>query len=243
MAVELVASRVRHLGIAALARSLEDRLDVSSRDRDRPDRQRTLFSTVAWSADLLDPAMRRRFGRLAVFAGGCTIEAAAAVLGVDEGEAFDALDALADLSLVSFTDAPDGGARIFLLHVVHEYAWSLLRADADDETRARAAHAAYFAALAEDAEGRLHGPEQLAAGDRLAIEHDNLQSAFEWSQAADHQLGGRIAAALGWFWYTHGRAGGPPLARPDGRLGPDRARSRACDAHRTGARRAATATR
>jgi predicted ATPase/class 3 adenylate cyclase len=207
LAVELVASRVRHLGVAAIARSLEGRLDVSSREVDRPDRQRTLFSTVAWSADLLDPALRARFARLSVFAGGCAVEAAAAVLGVDEDEAFDVLDALADVSLVAFADAPDGGARVTLLHVVREFATSLLVAAAGgEEAAAHAAHAAHYAELAEDAEARLHGPEQLAASDRLSLEHDNLQVAFEWAQGADQRLAGRIAAALGWFWYTHGRA-------------------------------------
>jgi predicted ATPase/class 3 adenylate cyclase len=209
LAIAVVASRIRHLGVAAIARSLDERLDVASRDVDRPDRHRTLFATVAWSASLLDPTMQRQFARLSVFAGGCTVEAAAVVLDVDELEAFDVLDALADLSLIAFADFPDGTARVTLMQVAREYATSLLHASPEEDRAARAAHARHYADVAEDAERRLHGPEQQAAGDRLALEHDNLRAAFEWAQSGgpdERRIAGRIAAALGWFWYTHGRA-------------------------------------
>jgi predicted ATPase/class 3 adenylate cyclase len=204
LAIELVAGQAHRLSLSALARSLDVRLDVSSREVDRPDRQRTLSATVAWSVGLLEPSLASRFARLGVFAGGCSVEAAAAVLELDEGEALDVLDALADVSLVGFA-----GARVSLLQIVREYASSLLAADPQEDTAAHRQHAEHFADLAEDAERRLHGADQLAAGDRLTLEHDNLRAAFAWAQgggADERRLAGRIAAALGWFWYTHGRS-------------------------------------
>jgi DNA-binding CsgD family transcriptional regulator len=59
---------------------LDDRLSLlSSGPVDLPERQRTLRNTLAWSYDLLDATDRALFGRLAVFAGGWTLDAAEAI--------------------------------------------------------------------------------------------------------------------------------------------------------------------
>ena len=209
LAIELVASRIRHLSVSALAVSIEQVI-ASSRDRntDRPDRQRTLEGAVGWSFDLLDDGRRRDFCRLGTFAGGFALDAAAAVLETSEMNALDALDDLADLSLVSFVDSADASPRAIMLGVVREFA--IARLAGDEDVAARRAHATHFAELAERAEARLGGPEQLAWNDRLNIEHDNLRAAFRWaiSLPSDRHLGVRIAAALGRFWYRHGRADG-----------------------------------
>ena len=206
LAVELVASRVRLLGLDAILRSLDDQLAVSSRDVDRPDRQRTLRAAVAWSHDLLDPELQQAFARLSVFAGGATVDAAAAVL--EQADPLDTLDALADVSLVSFGEGVDGDPRVTMLGAVRSFAAAQLAVRADEEHAARARHAAHLAEFVEEAEGRLHGPDQLAWADRLTAEHDNLRAAFEWALAVGDgaSAAGRISAALGWFWYTHGRA-------------------------------------
>ena len=82
LALELAAARVKVLSADELLRRLDRRLPIlTGGPRDAPERQRTLRATIAWSYELLSPEEQRTFARLAVFAGGCTLEAAEAVSG------------------------------------------------------------------------------------------------------------------------------------------------------------------
>lgn len=207
LALELVASRLRVLNLDAVAASLSAQLAAPSRDADRPERQRTLAATIAWSHDLLSTDEQRAFARLGVFAGGCDLEGAAAVLERSGSDAVAQLDHLADVSLVSFVDAPEGGTRISMLRAVQEFASERLD-KSDQASTVRRRHAQYCVELAEAAEAQLRGPRQLLVADRLMLEQENLQAAFDWSTspAGDPRLALRLASALGWFWYTHGRS-------------------------------------
>ena len=75
LAIELAASRLRLLSPQALLARLGNSLDLASTDVDRPSRQQTLRSTIAWSYNLLDPDVQRVFRRMATFAGGCHLDA------------------------------------------------------------------------------------------------------------------------------------------------------------------------
>src|SRR5205823_5110825 len=80
LAIELAASRLRVLDPASLLERLAGRLDVVGGSvPDLPDRQRTLTSTIAWSYELLEPAERALFARLALFSGSRAPEAMAAL--------------------------------------------------------------------------------------------------------------------------------------------------------------------
>ena len=82
LAIELAAARASCSPPQALLARLEHRLDLlTGGPRDRPTRQQTLRATIDWSYDLLGPDEQALFARLAVFAGGCTLEAAEAVCG------------------------------------------------------------------------------------------------------------------------------------------------------------------
>ena len=79
LALELAATRVRALGVQGVVDRLDDRFRLlTTRQRDVPERQRTLTAVIAWSWDLLDPEDRVVLARLSVFRDGCTPEAAEA---------------------------------------------------------------------------------------------------------------------------------------------------------------------
>src|SRR5262249_43584320 len=129
--------------------------------RDAPPRQRTLRSTITWSYDLLSPAEQGLFRRLAVFAGGCTLEAAEAVCRL-EGTPDDPLagtDMLAGLaallaaSLVRSEEPPpawppDWEPRFGMLTTIREFGREQLEATGEIGLL-RARHAQVFLALLE----------------------------------------------------------------------------------------------
>jgi predicted ATPase len=77
LAIELAAARLAVLAPAQLAGRLDDRFRLlTSGNRAAPERHQTLRAVVDWSYDLLSEPERLLFARLAVFAGGFTLEAA-----------------------------------------------------------------------------------------------------------------------------------------------------------------------
>ena len=208
LAIELAAARAKLLPPADLLRRLERSLAlVGGGARDLPERQRTLSATIAWSYDLLHPAARALFRRLAVFNGGCALDAMEAVCTVDqalEGDMLDWFGLLLDQSLLARRDLPDGSARFTLLETVRAFALDRLDQAGEAAITGRR-HALYFLGLAEQWHERLAGAEVAALLDLLEREHDNLRAALAWSlQAPDPSLGLRLAAALQQFWTLRG---------------------------------------
>ncbi len=212
LGIELAAARARLLSPPALLSRLD--LSLGTTTGERPERQRTLRSAVAWSHDLLSAPAREAFAALAVFEGGCDLDGLAAVAGVDGGQALELAEALADASLLTFADAPDGEPRLTMLRTVHDFALERLAATGTTDERRRR-HAAYVAELVERAAPHLHGPNQLAWMERLRVEQPNTAAALSWClddtasalPAADRlPLGLRIANGLVWFWYRTGAA-------------------------------------
>jgi predicted ATPase/class 3 adenylate cyclase len=101
LALELAAARLALLKPPQLRDRLRSSLDLLREDRsDRPQRQRSLGSTVEWTLGLLNPPARELFVRLAVFAGAVEIEMLESVVGGDGVEVLDALADLLDVGLV-----------------------------------------------------------------------------------------------------------------------------------------------
>ena len=99
--------------------------------RNLPERQQTLRSAIDWSYNLLDEGERMLFRRLAVFAGGCTLESAEAVCNADSDLPFDMLDSLAalvDKSLLRQIEDSQGETRFVMLETIREFAGEHLRA-------------------------------------------------------------------------------------------------------------------
>jgi predicted ATPase/DNA-binding XRE family transcriptional regulator len=205
LAIELAAARVSLLPPEAVLARLGNRLELlTSGARDLPDRQRTLRATLNWSYDLLSVAERALFARLAVFAGGWTLEAAEAVCDVgNEAEVLQHMSALVDQSLVQQQANIQHEPRFTMLETVREYALERLEESGELE-RLHRRHASYFLELAEKEERASQGPLQRAWLDRLETEHDNLRAALAWSRTSqgDTEMGLQLTGALSHFWYV-----------------------------------------
>ncbi len=202
LAIELAAARVKVLS----AEQINQRLDDSFRlltggSRSALPRQQTLRALIDWSYSLLAPEERTLFGRLAVFAGGWSLDAAEAVGAAGEIDAFEVLDLLmrlVDKSLV-IKEELLGEARYRMLNIITQYALEKLH-EAGEEADVRSRHFEYYVALVEAVKPHLLTADQAASLDRLEIAHDNLRSALEWAIASKSQSALRLAGALGRFW-------------------------------------------
>jgi predicted ATPase/DNA-binding CsgD family transcriptional regulator len=210
LAIELAAARIPLFPPQALLARLGQRLHLlTSGTRDGPARQQTLRNTIAWSYHLLDEEEQRLFRRLAIFVGGCTLQAVEAVCEVPGGveKGFEGVAKLLENSLLQQTEAEGEEPRLRMLETIREYALELLSASGELETT-RQAHAAYYLRLSEQAETELQGPRQARWLERLEWEYDNLRAALTWglssgpSEEREHrkELALRLGGALGEFW-------------------------------------------
>ena len=190
LAVELAAARTSVLTPAQILERLSQRLDLLRGGRDADARQQTLRSTIEWSYDLLDEAEKRLFKRLAVFPGGCTLDAAASVADAD----IDPLESLVDKSLLRHT-----GDRFWMLETIREFASECLDRSGEAD-RLRRRHIEHYLALAEQAEPSLMESDE-ASADRLEREIDNFRAALDHLESTgETQLGLRMAGTLAEWW-------------------------------------------
>jgi predicted ATPase/DNA-binding CsgD family transcriptional regulator len=208
LAIELVAARVKLLSPGQIQQRLQNRLQLlTGGAQDLPARQQTLRSAIEWSYDLLNEQEQTLFRRLAVFVGGCTLEAAEAVCG--EMDVLDGIGSLIDKSLLRPELAGgqesegngEGESHYSMLETIREYALDRLEASGNAD-RLRDRHAIFFRELAERAEPQLTGASQREWYDRLEHEHDNFRAALKWCLTSQNgaEVGLRTAASLGRFW-------------------------------------------
>jgi predicted ATPase len=141
LAIELAAARVRMLSPQAMLARLEKRLPLlTGGARDAPARQRTLRDTIAWSYDLLAPQEQILFRRLAVVAGGFTLQAAEAIGNYDGTlDAFAGLERLCEHNLVRQDGGPGDEPRFTMLETVREFGLEQL-AESGEEAAIRKEH-------------------------------------------------------------------------------------------------------
>jgi predicted ATPase/class 3 adenylate cyclase len=206
LAIELAAARTKVLSPEQMLPRLDRRLAVlTAGPRTLPARQRTLRSAIAWSHDLLEEAERTLFARLAVFAGGWTLDAAEAVadpasVGL---EALDAMASLVDRSLIRRTD-PNGEPRFAMLETIREFAVERLD-DSGEAANLRRRHAEHFLDMAVAAEPHLTGADQGRWLDRCELEHANIRAALRWAiDAGEAERAQEAAGALWRFWQQRG---------------------------------------
>jgi predicted ATPase/DNA-binding CsgD family transcriptional regulator len=213
LAIELAAARIAVVGPAQIAARLDDRYRfLTGGSRTALPRYRTLRALIDWSHDLLDEGERVLFRRLAVFAGGWTLEAAEAVCGGDglaPEEVLDILSGLATKSLVlTATDRPtcehDHAVRFRFLESLRAYAVEKLR-ESGEEATLRQRHRDWLLGLAERVEPELHGPRSVWWMDRLEGERENVRAALTWCvERGEAEAGLRLVSALSRFWQIRG---------------------------------------
>ncbi|WP_280438223.1 BTAD domain-containing putative transcriptional regulator [Nocardia carnea] len=231
LAIELAAARLRTISLDQLAERLDDRFRLlTGGSRTAIPQHRTLRAVVDWSWELLTEAERTVLRRLAVFAGGASLEAAEQICAdfgagqevvVEQFEVLDLLTTLTEKSLLltaergvrgdtagTGRDVPSGAGqrqpRFRMLDTIRQYAQERLVAAGEAES-ARRAHLAYFTGLADTAEPHLRRAEQLEWLAVLEAEHDNISAAIRTALAAGDATGAlRLAAAAGWYWWLGG---------------------------------------
>ncbi len=211
LAIELAAARVSLLTAPEIAARLEDTFHLLARGatQEQPHHQ-TMRAALDWSYETLSDVERILFRRLAVFAGGFTVEAAEAVCADNEnardvqlGKA-DILDLVANLidkSLVA-TYSNDHKPRLRLLEPIREYARAKLE-DAGEADSFRDRHLDFYVAIAAESEPQLRGASQDDWLIRLDDMHDNLRAAAEWSQCpARAEKGLRLVGSLSSLFFS-----------------------------------------
>ena len=224
LALELAAARIKALPVEKIAERLEDRFRLlNSGNRTALPHHQTLRALVDWSYDLLSDAERVLLRRLAIFAGGWTLEAAESICsGAFAGDLSDSgplattsptfvelpvenvlelLTRLVEKSLVIFDE--QATPRYRLLETIRQYASEKLAA-AQETQALGAAHFHFFAALVTAAEPLFTHGQRTAYSARLAPEHDNLRVALTWAQVHDLEAAWQLAGRLRWFWLYHG---------------------------------------
>ncbi|MDQ6694315.1 MAG: LuxR C-terminal-related transcriptional regulator [Chloroflexota bacterium] len=207
LALELAAVRVKLLRVEEIAAYLDNcfRL-LTGGSRGAAERHQTLQAAIDWSYDLLTHAERVLLRRLAVFAGGFTMDAAQGICVDAEflsDAVFDLLALLVDQSLVIISPG-HYPTRYRMLEPIRQYAQNRLLAAGEAETVQRG-HAHFFVALAEQAEPQLWAADHSTWMVRLQQERGNLQVAVQWAvEQNDAALGVRLARALYWFWLLSG---------------------------------------
>ena len=207
LAIELAAARVRTLSVTEIAGRLRDRFRLLvGRDPTAPDRHQTLRAAVDWSYEALSSTEQELFARVSVFAGGFSLDAAAAVCspGRDDADVFDGLADLVDKSLV-LADRSGTTTRYRLLETLRQYGAGRL-ADAGEELTVKDRHLAWVRALAEEADVGLDGGDQSSWFQRLDAEEDNIRVALDWAIAHPTSDDGlRAAGALWRYWQARRR--------------------------------------
>jgi predicted ATPase len=184
LAVELAAARVPAMTPAELARRLERSFAVlAASPRGAMAHHQTLRATIDWSFQLLSGPEQALLARLAVFAGGCTLEAAEAVCGAEGIDPDMVFDLVASLVARSLLVAEEHGpqTRYRLLETIRQYGEQRLN-QAGETERWQARHASYYSNVLQRIRDHAHDPQaEVFWAVRLSAEQDNLLAAWSWA--------------------------------------------------------------
>src|SRR6266550_3116600 len=204
LAIEFAAPRVEVLGVEGLAAGLDHSLPLlTARRRTAMPRHRTMRAVIDWSYGLLSEDEQLFFRALGIFAGGFTVEAAAAVALDPATTRIDPIDRLADLVAKSLVVADVSGVRprFRLLDTTRAYAIEQLDESSEREQVTRR-HAEHYRDVFERAEGEAAArPTDEWLAD-YAREIDNVRAALDWafSPGGDGSIGATLTTAAVPLW-------------------------------------------
>jgi predicted ATPase/DNA-binding XRE family transcriptional regulator len=206
LALELAAARLPMFGLNQLMDKLSDRLGpLKVQIRDAPERQQTLRATIDWSYDLLADSERLLLKRIAVFAGGCTLDSAEEVCS-DEQLAreivSDALSSLVDQSLV-MADTRSSITRYSLFESTRQYALEKLANPEHQSILER--HAEWCATFADQVYAATHELTHNEWAEMVLPDFDNMYQAIDWAAEHNELLFARMAGSMYWLWWRVGR--------------------------------------
>jgi predicted ATPase/transcriptional regulator with XRE-family HTH domain len=219
LALELAAARLSAISLEQIASRLDDRFRLlNGGNRTARPRHQTLRSTIDWSYELLSEIEKRLFERLSVFRGGWTLEAAERICAgyaLEQEQILNTLIQLVNKSLVTVKTSHEEGdylatgeSRYWLLDTIRQYAQEKL-VESGQTAWLEEQHLDFFGELAQTAEAKLRGSEQLVWLGRLEKEQDNLRAALEFSIRNDNAIrlkkGLRLAGNLFYFWKIRSR--------------------------------------
>lgn len=215
LAIELAASWINILSPRLLFERLQQPLHLLEGERG-PARHQTLRQTLEWSYNLLEPAEQRLFRSLAVFVGGCELEAIEAVCEGDATSAYLILKPLKRLVDKNLLVAQPRGfdlaennlnaTRFKMLETIREYSRETLssRGEPGEAENLRQRHAAYYLKLARQAATELRGPDQSGWLTRLESDKDNFRAALRWGVEQHQELAVEMAGYLAQYWDIRG---------------------------------------
>lgn len=215
LALELAAARIQVLSAEQIAKKLADRFRLlTGGSRTALPRQQTLRAAIDWSYELLTDPERILLQRLAVFAGGASLDAAEAVCSDDEErrhtnggrlireEILDLLTRLVDKSLVIAQEG-SGETRFGMLETVRQYGHEKL-VEAGEWEDVRDRHLEFFVQFARMADQKIKSAERPEWTHRVETENENLRAALEWSTERGGDFGLRLVGAMFRFWQLRG---------------------------------------
>jgi predicted ATPase/class 3 adenylate cyclase len=202
LAIELAAARIPMMSPGEILRRLDRRFRLLSGGAQLGiERHQTLRAAVDWSYDLLEPDEAELLGRLSVFTGGWTLEAAETVCAGALIHGDDVLDLLGTLVARSLVVADAGEpTRYRMLETIRQYAEERL-AEAEETDGWRARHADYFIESLRRTVRECGGPQQVEASHRFRRESENLVAAMDFAiQTSDTDRALALLIIGNWPW-------------------------------------------
>ncbi|WP_426625217.1 ATP-binding protein [Leifsonia sp. McL0607] len=207
LAIELAARRIEALRPAQILDRLTDPFPILTRGaRDAPERQQTLRAALQWSYELCTPAERFMWRRMAVFVGGCDLDAAQRVggTGLDGRQAVDVLQSLLDKSIIVRRQS-SGVVYYGMLDTVRAFGLDIQ--GPDEVATARGLHRDWYIDRLAELEADWFGPNQAYWLAYTRRELPNIRAALEFCIATGDVDGGArlVIEARRVVWRMNGR--------------------------------------